>query len=128
MTTAEEFVDGDQFGFQHVSEFMRERATLVVDPYNPDAPGVPSWDNPDTLTVYGYLVSQSSTEQSDPVRSQLVTTKQLVLDDPTVDVRRGDRIRQGANLWTVMGIPEADVNPFTGWQPTRVCNLEEVTG
>ena len=114
--------------FEHTSEFVRERATLVVDPYDPDAPGVPSWDAPDTLTVDGYLASQSSTEQSDPVRSQLVTTKQLVLDDPDVDVRRGDRIRQGDNLWTVTGIPEADVNPFTGWQPTRVCNLEEVTG
>lgn len=124
---ADAFVDGD-FGFEVTSGFVRERARLVGDPYDPDAPGVPDWSDPDRLPVDAYFASQSSTEQSDPVRAQLVTTKQLVFDDPHVDVRRGDRIRLGSSVWVVTGFPEADVNPFTGWQPTLVCNLEEVVG
>jgi hypothetical protein len=28
----------------------------------------------------------------------------------------------------VVGYPTHDVNAFTGWQPTLVCNLEEVIG
>jgi len=125
--TAGDWMAGDG-GFTVTSEFVRQRAVLVVDPYDPDAAGVPSWDTPDELTVWGYLASQSSTEQADPVRAQIITTKQLILDDPDADVERGDRIRQGVKVWTVTGFPEADINPFTGWQPTRVCNLEEVQG
>lgn len=124
---AEEFT-ATQFGFMATSEFIRQRATLEEDPYDPDAPGVPNWSSPAEITVSGYFASQSSTEQADPVRSQLITTKQLVLDDPEVDVVRGDRIRQGPKVWVVNGFPEADTNPFTGWQPTLVCNLEEVVG
>ena len=115
-------------GFVAVSEFVRQRAVLVPDPYDPDAAGVPSWDTPDELTVWGYLASASSIEGADPVRRQIVTAKQLVLDNPNVDVDRGDRIRQGSRVWTVVGFPESDTNPFTGWQPTRVVNLEEVQG
>ena len=115
-------------GFVAVSEFVRQRAVLVPDPYDPDAAGVPSWDTPSEVTVWGYLASISSTEGADSVRRQVLAAKQLVLDDPGADVERGDRIRQGSRVWTVVGFPEADMNPFTGWRPTRVVNLEEVQG
>lgn len=126
--TAQDFIEAEGFGFAEITEFVRQRAVLVADPYNPDAEGVPDWSAPDEITVAGFFASQTSAEQTDVVRAQLITTKQLVLDDPDADVQRGDRIKLGSRVWTVTGIPEADVNPFTGWQPTRVCNLEEVSG
>ena len=125
MTAGAWMADG---GFVAVSEFVRQRAVLVADPYDPDAAGVPSWDAPDEVTVWGYLASISSTEGADPVRRQVLAAKQLVLDDPGADVERGDRIRQGARVWVVVGFPVVDMNPFTGWRPTRVVNLEEVQG
>ena len=72
----------DDGGFVAVSEFVRQRAVLVADPYDPDAAGVPSWDAPDEVTVWGYLASISSTEGADPVRRQVLAAKQLVLDTP----------------------------------------------
>lgn len=126
--TVAEFMEEPVFGFKEPVEFVRQRAVMVLDPYDPDAPGVPDWSVPDEITVYGSLASGSSLEQSDPVRAQAVSSAVLVLDDPDADVQRGDRIVQGARVWTVAGFPEADVNPFTGWQPTRVCSLEEAVG
>ena len=127
MGTALDFVQGAVFGFEHVTEFVRQRATLVADPYDPESE-VEDWDTPDEITLTGYFASRSSTEQTGEVREQVVTTKQLVIDDPRADVRRGDRIKQDDHVWTVEGFPETDQNPFTGWQPTLVANLEEWEG
>jgi hypothetical protein len=114
--------------FDFTTTFTRQRASQKVDPYNPDEV-TSDWGNPDEVEVSGYWASQSSLEQSDAVRSQIVTTKQLVLDDPDADIQLGDRIKTAAgDVYRVTGIPEADVNPFTGWQPTRVVNLEYGVG
>lgn len=113
--------------FEHTSEFVRQRARLILDPYDPESV-VEDWDNPEELTVSGYFSSQSSTERADPVREQVSTLKQLVLDDPDADVDRGDRIKQGERVWTVEGFAESDINPFTGWNPTRVCRVREGVG
>ena len=123
-----DYVEAADSGFAYTTTFVRQRAVIVSDPYDPDSEGVPDWATPDEIEVYGYLASRSSVEQPGAVREQVVTAKQLVLDDPGVDVERGDRIKQGSHVWTVTGFPATDVNPFTGWQPTLVCNLEEVVG
>ena len=127
------YVESASGEFAYTTTFIRQRAVIVSDPYDPDAEGVPDWTLPEEIEVSGYFASQASVEQSslaaaDPVRDQVVTTKQLVLDDPSADVERGDRIKQGSHVWTVTGFPATDVNPFTGWQPTRVCNLVEGVG
>ena len=127
-------VEGSAVPMPYGQEFERLRAVYVPDPYDPDGPGMVNWDNPDVVTVWGFLASTASvqaltsSEQDSPVRSQLITTNMLTLADPDADVERGDRIRQGKRIWTVTGYPSHDTNPFTGWQPTRVCFLEEVTG
>lgn len=127
MGTAAEFISAAAFGFEHITEFVRQRARLITDPYNPDE-STEDWNNPTEIPLTGYFASGSSTEQSGEVREQVVTSKQLVIDDPGADVRRGDRIKLGDRIWTVEGFPEDDKNPFTGWQPTLVVNLEEWRG
>lgn len=124
--SVESFMSG--FGFSTRTEFVRQRAAIIPDPYDPDAPGVPSWDDPNEVVVLGYLASMSSAEQVDEVRAEVVSDAQLILDDPGADVQRGDRIRGGGKLWVVEGFPAADVNPWTAWRPTLVCNLREVVG
>ena len=128
MTTAADFIESSGMGFEVVTTAIRQRATLVVDPYDPDAPGVPDWSKPDEAEVVGFVSSQSSVEQEDPVRGQVVSSKVFVLEDPNADVQRGDRLKIGDQVWTVTGFPEADIHPWTGWQPTRVCALEGVVG
>ncbi len=113
--------------FSHTREFVRQRAARIVDPYDPDS-SVDDWGDPDKIEISGYLDSQSSVEQVDASRAQVVSLTQLIVDDPGADVQRGDRIVKGGRVWVVTGFPSDDVNPFTGWQPTLVCNLEEVQG
>lgn len=111
----------------HLDGFTRQRAARISDPYNPDAE-VYDWTNPDELALEGYFEPNSSTEQLDPVRNQVVTVYLLVLWDPDADVRRGDRIVQGDKTWTVQGFPSAPKNPFTGWQPHKFVRIVEGVG
>jgi hypothetical protein len=120
---------GGGFGFEHGETFQRLRAGEVVDPYNPDEPTREDWSNPSVLILpNAYLASQASSVGGDAVREPLTTTDQLIIPDPLADVVVGDRIRRGARSWSVTGFPAADKNPFNGWRPTLVVNLEEATG
>lgn len=127
MGTALDFMGESDFKFEHTTTFVRQRAGLTVDPYDPDS-AVEDWNNPVEITLEGYFASQNSTEQTDEVREQVSTTKQLVIDDPSADVKRGDRIKLDDRVWTVTGFPEDDQNPFTGWRPTLVVSLAEWRG
>jgi hypothetical protein len=128
MATVDDFLVGDGFGFSHVSTFTRRRAGQKTNPYDPDET-VEDWDNAEELGFEGYWASQSSLEQSDAVRAQIVTTKQIVITEPDFDIRAGDRVvAPGGGTYRVTGFPGADMNPFTGWQPTLVVNVEEATG
>lgn len=111
----------------HLDTFTRQRAVRVPDSYNPDAE-IYDWGNPVEITVEGYFEQDSSTEQLDPVRQQVVTFATLVIPDPDVDVRRGDRIVQAGKTWTVQGYPSAPRNLFTGWRPGLFVRLKEGTG
>lgn len=105
----------------------RQRARQVADPMNPRRT-VESWDDPDEITLAGFLDSESSSEVTSASREELIGTATLYLDDATVDVRRGDLITDGVHKWRVQGYPAAPMNPFTGWRPYIEIRLQEVTG
>jgi hypothetical protein len=128
MSTAADFIGGSSdLGMTSLTSLTRKRAKKKEDPYNPERT-VEDWTDPDVLAFSGYVSSQTSTEQTDAVRSQLITTVQIIVPDPAADIRKGDRITDGTHSWSVTGIPTSDSNPFTGWQPTLVVDVEEVDG
>lgn len=112
----------------HLESFLRLRARTKPDPYNPTRT-VEDWAVPIELPLRGSWDSGGSSYGSDPVRDQLSTAKRIAVFTPSSDVREGDRIRaaDGA-IYTVTGRPSKDVNPWTGWQPTVVLDVEEVKG
>ena len=127
--TAAEYIQGSDGLMACSQTYERLRRPSVPDHYDPDSTVQGGWDQAVTITVHGALASKSSLEQPDPVRSEAISTAILILDDPDADVRRGDRIKAAyGRLWDVQGYPHADINPFTGWRPTLVCDLQEVTG
>lgn len=106
---------------------VRLRAASSVDPYS-KRPTAADWSAPDSLTITGaFVASASSSPVGGELRQEVLTTKSLFCD-PSADVRVGDRIVSGAHTYTVTALPEADVNPFTGWQPVQEIPLEEVLG
>lgn len=129
MGTAADYTGGHPDGMPHRQAYTRMRRRTIPDPYDPEhlVPG--GWDQADTMTVHGTLASKASIEQPDPVRDEAISTAELILDDPDADVQRGDRVKaDDGRVWDVQGYPHADRNPFTGWQPTLVCDLQEVIG
>lgn len=120
-------MSGSDFG-NFGRPLKRLRASLAADPYNPSRT-VPDWDGEvDELTFNGFIATASSAMTPDGAREQAVTAVTLTVADPTVDIRRGDRIEDGAHVYTVDVIPSVDANPFTGWQPTLEVGLQEVEG
>ena len=126
MTTALDWI-GDNTP-AHLESFTRLRAVQVPDRYDPDAT-VDDWTNPSELPLHGSWDSTGSVVGADAVREQTTTSKRLVIFDPDADVLNGDRVRDAAGaVYTVTGRPARDQNPFTGWRPTLVIDLEEGTG
>jgi len=106
---------------------IRQRARMKIDPYS-KRPMPTDWNDPDTATINGaFVASASSVGITTELRQQVQTTKSLYCD-PAADVRIGDRIVSGTHTYTVTAVPEADTNPFTGWQPVQEIPLEEVLG
>lgn len=108
--------------------FERLRAKLETDPYDPDSPGVPDWSNPDVLEFEGFLTESTSTILPDSVREQVSTSGVLTVADPDLDIRVGDRVRQGGKIWQITGRPAKDKSPFTGWQPTLEITIQQLEG
>ncbi|UOE45475.1 hypothetical protein [Agromyces larvae] len=109
---------------------VRERRTPVTNPYDPGATVPGPWDGPlDELPIDGaFIGSSTSTAPSDATRQQVLTSKSLFCVDPAVDVQVGDRIRRGSEVYYVNARPEADTNPFTGWQPVVEIPLDMTEG
>lgn len=105
----------------------RLRATEAVDPYN-GRRTVPDWTIPDELEFNGFIASQTSAMTPEGAREENVATAMLTVEDPGIDIRRGDRIVFSGRTFIVDGVPEADANPFTGWCPTMQVRLQEVLG
>lgn len=102
---------------------VRLRGTPILDPYSNLPTGI-SWEEPDRLTIASaFVASSSSSTVRGELRQQQLTAKSLFCD-PTADVRTGDRVVSGAHTYTVTARPEADTNPWTGWQPVQEIPLE----
>lgn len=113
---------------EHLEPFTRLRAQQVPDPYNPERT-VEDWAEPVELPLRGSWDSAGSSYGSDPVREQLTTSKRIAIFTPSADVREGDRIRAADGVvFTVTGRPSRDINPWTGWQPTVVLDVEHWEG
>lgn len=108
-------------------KMRRQRAAQVKDSYNAMRT-VPDWSTVDELDFYGFIASQSSAMTPDGAREENTATSILTVEDPGVDIRRGDRIVSDGRTFSVDGVPETDANPFTGWQPTMQVRIQEVTG
>lgn len=119
---------GEPINFDHPTKFERLRATAVPDPYDPDSPGVPDWSNPDILEFEGFLTESTSTILPDSVRGQVSTSGVLTVTDPDLDIKVGDRVRQGGKIWQITGRPAKDKSPFTGWQPTLEITIQQLEG
>lgn len=110
---------------------VRLRPKLVRDAYSKkDVPG--DWADPDELPIEGAFVGPTSTSLlTNATREQAAESRSLFCEGD-VDVRKGDRIRNGAPgsaVYTIDGIPpEAVANPFTGWTPPREIPLTRYVG
>lgn len=128
MPTLAEFMGaGDGFGFEHPEPVDRLRAGVVVDEYSQKPIGE-DWSKMTTLPLEGAISSTGQTQADGTQRRQTTVSALLTIADPGADVKIGDRIRRGTDLWSVVEFPEIDMNPFTGWRPTLVVALEEVHG
>lgn len=109
----------------------RLRGAPIVDQYSGELIDA-DWDNPDVLPIPGAFVAQTSTSMlTTATREQALESKSLFCDGE-IDIRKGDRIRVGAEsspVYSIDGIPPAaDTNPFTGWTPPREIPLTRAVG
>lgn len=120
-------MSGSDFG-NFGRPLKRLRAEGEYDPYNP-LHMVPNWDGEvDELVFNGFISTSSSVMSPDGAREQVTTDATLTVADPNIDIRRGDRIKDGGRVYVVDVVPSVDANPFTGWQPTLEVGLLEVEG
>lgn len=113
--------------FPHGVTVERLRAKTRTDRYS-QKPVATDWSDPDVLTIANAFVAQSSTSRSqDVTRTQMLELKSLYCA-ADADVQPADRIRAGGIVYEIEGVPAADVNPFTGWQPIREIPLRRDLG
>lgn len=115
-------------GMSSLTPMIRQRAKPVIGDgnlvYDED------WSDPEILRFEGYLYSRSSVNSaaSEPRDQGTVSDKQLIVPNHAIDIKVHDRIIINGDAWRVTGTPAANQNPFTGWRPTLVADLEQVTG
>jgi hypothetical protein len=107
----------------------RDRRREVPAQYVPGETSPGDWDDVETIELpEAFVASSSSSSLRNATRAQILTAKSLYLTDPDADVLPLDRIRVGAAVYYVHVRPEADVNPFTGWQPVLEVPIETTEG
>lgn len=115
-------------GFPAGESVVRLRRKEVTDPYSGQTT-LGDWSDPAEAAIDGAFVASSSTSaRSDASRTELLEEKSLYLDDPAADVQAQDRIRAGGVVYLIDGMPSADTNPWTGWQPLREIPLKRWVG
>lgn len=115
--------------FPHGRTVFRLRPRSFYDPVS-DTQVEGDWTDPDSFPIPGAFIAQSSTSAAiGATRTQALEAKSLFCA-PDVDVQMGDRIQdgEGGPVYPVDGVPAADVNPFTGWQPVREVPLQRAVG
>lgn len=118
---------------EFVGSVVRWRRQQVDNPYNPDRTEWGPWSGAVQTVLEGASVlSSSAYALRAEGRDQALSMKSLFLDDPLADVQLGDGISLApggdAPEFQVVLVPNADVNPFTGWQPVREVPLKGVAG
>lgn len=132
MTSALDWITdgGGAFPMPGATRFKRLRAARYPSPYNP-SDTVEDWDHPEELEFQGALTQSSSTRTVDGLREQTGTSGYITSNDPTLDVRAGDRILavpDDGRRWEVSADPSRDVNAFTGVRPTIEIPITEWRG
>lgn len=118
----------DDGGFSAGSQVVRIRRKEIEDPYSGQTT-LGDWASASEQTLDGAYVAASSTQsRAEAGRTQLLEEKSLYLDDPNADVQAQDRIRAGGVIYLIDGMPSADTNPWTGWQPIREIPLRRDVG
>ena len=112
------------------TRFKRLRAARHPSPYNP-SDTVEDWDHPEELEFQGALTQSSSTRTVDGLREQTGTSGYITSNDPTLDIKAGDRIQlvpDDGRRWEVSADPSSDVNAFTAFRPTIEIPIAEWRG
>jgi len=105
----------------------RLRPATTTDPYS-GKQSAPDWSRVTRLIIENaYVASSSAVQARDANRTQMLTAKSLYCA-PGQDVRPLDRVEADGITYTVVAVPSADINPFTGWQPVQEIPLEEGRG
>lgn len=121
---------GGAFPMPGATKFRRLRAARYPSPYNP-SDTVEDWDLSEELEFQGVLTQSSSTRTVDGLREQTGTSGYITSNDPTLDIKAGDRIMatpDDGRRWEVSADPSRDVNAFTGFRPTIEIPIAEWRG
>lgn len=132
MTSAFDWITdgGGAFPMPGATRFKRLRAAKRPSPYNP-SDTVEDWEHPEELEFQGALTQSSSTRTVDGLREQTGTSGYITSNDPTLDIKAGDRIQavpDDGRRWEVSADPSSDVNAFTGFRPTLEIPIAEWRG
>jgi hypothetical protein len=130
MTSIADLLTGAEgFTMDSLTPLLRYRMERKTDPYNPAATIGSGFGKP--LKFNGFIASASSTQSQDGARETTDSTAVLTIPDPAADIHVGDEITldpDDGRRWRVNGFPSHEANPFTAWNPTLECALEEVRG
>lgn len=97
---------------------------------------LPSWDDPDNPPdeeeIHGVAIAPGSgmfsTRRSESLeREQAISTMSLY-GPVDVDLKVGDRVKNGDSIWEVAGDPRSYTHPLTGWAAGSETPLESVRG
>lgn len=109
----------------------RLRAKSVENVYSKKpVPG--DWSDADEHRIEGAFIAQTSTSMLTNASREQATESKSLFCDGSIDIQKGDRIRDGeagGPIYSIDGIPPAaDTNPFTGWTPPREIPLTRAVG
>jgi hypothetical protein len=94
-----------------------------------DAHGNPVESYGTPVTVSGCAFDPGGTVESfEPGRDVVTTSPRVFVPSGAGSVSSRDRVTVRGKLYAVQGDPAVFTNPFTGWTPATVVNLERVAG
>lgn len=116
-------------GFPYGQTVVRLRAPLVEDRYGSM---IRDWSDPDAIERLTYtgvgVAPRFRDEDLAAGRQGIVTGLALYLLLSDVDIHPHDRLELGEDVYEVVGEIANWCNPFTGWYPGVVVNIERMEG